>query len=58
MRDPSKELKDMPKRLKKEKSDRIRNVQSESRIKSENDVLNERRAFLKSVDVYLDNKLQ
>ncbi len=41
MRDPSKELKDMPKRLKKEKSDRMRGVQAESQIKSENKVLNE-----------------
>ena len=41
MRDPSKELKDMPKRIKKEKSDRMRGVQAESQIKSENKVLNE-----------------
>lgn len=41
MRDPSKELKDMPKRLlKKEKSDRMRSSVQESEVKSENKVLN------------------
>lgn len=41
MRDPSKELKDMPKRLlKKEKSDRIRKSREEQIVKTECNVLN------------------
>ena len=41
MREPSKELKDMPKRFKTWKSDKIRKSREESHAKSENKVLNE-----------------
>lgn len=45
MREPSKELKDMPKRLKTGKSDRIRTSRELQEIKKENDVLNKKNLY-------------